>query len=262
MSRKVLIAVAAAAGLGLLGRPALAQFPPVTDPNKDEQKCEKGTGSALVKLTGAKAKCVSKCIKAARKTMGPYTGCAGPGFTDPATNACIKDSVKGAEPKARAAIVKACTTDCPECYPASVCSTGDPFVTDTSNQLDLFGTIVYCAESGGGTPTKEEAKCEDGVSKALVKFVGAKSKCYTKCNDAILKGKIAPGSCDPPTPADAPTAACIFDSLKGAEAKAAAAIDKVCVVKPACYSGQTGAGWVALVEPPFDMQVPVTACGA
>ena len=54
------------------------------------------------------------------------------------------DPVKGAEAKARTSIVKACTNDCPECYAASVCSTGEPVVSNTEAQLDPFGDrLVY-----------------------------------------------------------------------------------------------------------------------
>ena len=67
-----------AAGLGVVGRPAIAQ---ITDPNKDEAKCQKGTGKALVKFSGAKAKCTSKCLVAQRKISGPYDGCFAP-FAD------------------------------------------------------------------------------------------------------------------------------------------------------------------------------------
>jgi hypothetical protein len=261
-------AVAAAMGVCLIASRVPAQFPPVTDPNKDEAKCEKGTGSALAKFTGAKSKCLSKCMSTARKTMGPYTGCFPP-YSDPVTNTCINDSVKGAEAKARAAIVKACTADCPECYPASVCSTGEPFVGTVEGLIDFFPTLIYCTEGGGGTPTKGEGKCEDTVLKSLVKFTGAKTKCYQKCQDNMLKGKIAPGSCDPPVPSDPATAACIFDPLKGAEAKATAAINKKCEVsvnakneKPACYGAATGSTWVLLAEGSIDSQVPTTACGS
>ena len=87
-----------AAGLGVVGRPALAQFPRVTDANKDEAKCEKGTGKALVKFSSAKAKCISKCMVAQRKTTGPYTGCFPP-FADPATNACVMDPSRSTRPR-------------------------------------------------------------------------------------------------------------------------------------------------------------------
>ncbi len=108
---------------------------------------------------------------------------------------------------------------------------------------------------------------EDGTSKGLVKFIGSKSKCYQKCNLNMLKGKIAPGSCDPPTPSDPATSACIFDPLKGAEAKGAAALDKVCSsvvgATPPCYGSglDTGAEWIALVESAVDGNIPDIACG-
>jgi hypothetical protein len=254
---------AIAAGLCLAATSALAQPAGVT---KDEVKCESGTGKALTKFVGAKSKCAQKCFKAARKTTGPYDGCFPP-YTDPTINTCILDPTKGAEAKARGAIVKACAKDCPECYGPATCSSGEPFVTNTENLIDLQGPSVYCTEDGGNTPTKGEAKCEDGNAKALVKFVGAKSKCYTKCNQNIFKAKIPEGSCDPPTPSDGATQTCIGK----AETKAAAAIDKACftapATPPACYDGSafrpnSGAGWVALVETVIDGQIPVIACGS
>ena len=264
------MAIAAAAGFCLLASTVSAQ--PITDPNALEAKCETAAGKALTKFVGAKAKCGAKCIAAARKTSGPYGGCFSP-YSDPTTNACTFDPVKGAGPKARAAIIKVCgqpTSDCPECYAdnsPNTCTTGDPLVSTAESQTDFFGPLVYCLENGGTTPTLIEGKCESGVSKALVKFVGAKSKCYTKCNQNMLKGTIPPGSCDPPTPTDAATTTCIFDSLKGAEAKAAAAIDKVCAnagANPACYGTgrDTGQEWVNLTESAVDNSIPQVACGA
>ncbi len=254
-----------AASLCLVAGSALAQFPPITDPTKDEAKCETGTGKALAKFTSSKTKCISKCFATARKTMGPYTGCFGPAFTDPVTNACITDSAKGAETKAALSIVKGCTKDCPECYNPAVCTDNtktNPRVVATEQQIDPFGNLIYCTEAAAGTPTKDEAKCEDGVVKALVKFVGSKTKCYQKCTANELKGKIAPGTCTPPA-TDPATVTCISDPVKGAEAKAAAAIDKACTVaKPACYGTQVGAGWVALVEGQIDATTAQVACGS
>jgi hypothetical protein len=261
--------IAAGVLSGLLVSTGSAQFPPITDPNKDEAKCEQGTGKALTKFVGKKAKCAGKCLSTARKTSGPYGGCFAP-FSDPLTNACIYDPLKGAREKARASIVKACAIDCPECYTSqdpNLCSTGDPLLSNADSQTDLFGPIVFCLENGGNTPTAVQAKCEDGTAKGLVKFVGAKSKCYQKCNQNMLKGKIAPNSCDPPTPADPATQACLFDPLKGAEAKGAAALDKVCAnvpgATPSCYGSglDSGAEWIALVESAVDGNIPDIACG-
>jgi hypothetical protein len=225
---------------------------------KDEFKCESLTGGTLAKFVGAKGKCVQKCLTRARKTGGPYTGCFAP-FTDPATNICVNDPVKGAEAKARGGIVKACTKDCPECYAPTVCSTGEPFVGNTEVQLDGFAPLVYCRENGGGTPSEAEAKCEDTVSKTLAKFVASKTKCYAKCNAAAFAGKIPQVSCWPPV-SDPATLGCIHT----AEGKALALIDKFCVLAgPACYVPATdsGAKWVTLAELAVDQQTSVVACG-
>ena len=271
MKSKFCLAVIVAAGMSLAAERALAQFPPITDPTKGEAKCETSTGKALTKQVGSIGKCASKCIVTARKTMGPYGGCFSP-YSDPATNSCITDSLKGANAKAAASIIKACTDapgkdNCPECYGASKCTTGQPFVSTTATLTGLQGPNVYCIENGGGTPTKEEGKCEDGVSKTLAKFVGSISKCYQKCNQNMLKGALAPGSCDPPTPADAATGTC----LQLARTKAQAALDKACftapAVAPACYDGSggrpnTAAGWTSLVETIVNGQTPTIACGS
>jgi hypothetical protein len=255
-------AAAVAAGLCLAASSVLAQPAGVTTA---DVKCESGTGKALSKFVGAKGKCAQKCFATARKTSGPYTGCFAP-YADPTTNACIMDPVKGVEQKARNSIVKACTAQCPKCYAASDCSTGEPFVTNTENLVDLQGPNVYCDENGNNTPSKTDAKCEDGNAKALAKFVASKSKCYDKCNQNAFKGKNTVASCQPPA-SDPATHTCITT----AETKTAATIDKLCFTAPAthpsCYDGSafrpnSGAGWTSLVEGVVDSQVPVIACGS
>ena len=257
----------AATSLWLVTVPVSAQ---VTDPNKDEAKCETGTGKALNKMIASSSKCVGKCLVTARKTSGPFAPCFGNPPSDPATAACLNDPLKGAVAKARVSIGKACANDCPECYTAqgaSLCTNGTPLVDNAVTSTAPFGAVVYCTENGGNTPSKEVGKCEDTVAKSLVKFISKKGKCYEKCNAAVLKGTIPQGSCDPPSPTDPKTSACIFDPLKGAEAKAAAAIDKACATagaNPACYGTalDTGAEWVGLVEPQIDTSIPNIACGA
>ncbi len=264
-ARRAFVALAAAIG-ALIAAGAGAQFPPIVDPNALEAKCEVATDKALSKLVGARAKCVQKCIATARKTGGPYGGCLPP-VTDPATDACLSAPSKGAESKARASIVKACSADCPDCYQASDCFSGVTFVTDTSSQIDAFYGITHCREAGGTTPMPAEAKCEDTVLKALSKFWASKSKCYQKCIANERKGRIAPGSCSPPVPSDPATQACIFSSPNGVEVKTAAKIDKACEPamnpanqKPACYGTTTGMGWVAVMEANVDFRVPITWC--
>jgi len=268
-------AAVAATGLCLIASSVPAQFPPIGDPNKDEAKCEAGAGKTLAKFVGSKGKCITKCIGTARKTMGPYGGCFAP-YADPTTNLCITDPLKGAEAKARAGIAKGCSKDCPECYTGTQCTDGEPFVTETEGDIDApfgpgtgFPDLIYCKEKAGTTPTKDEGKCEDGVIKALSKFVGSKSKCYAKCKANELKGKIALGGCEPPPPGSNPTDpatnACINDPIKGAAAKAKAAIIKACPIAPSCYSGGgTGAAntFVAAVESKIDSRVTEIACGS
>jgi hypothetical protein len=271
-------AAIAATGLCLLATSVPAQ---VTDPTKDEQKCETSTGATLSKFVGAKSKCISKCFATARKTSGPYGGCLPPGYTDPTTNACITGSLKGAEAKAGAGIAKVCAAaaSCPACYVAqgatrcTDASGANPWVVTTEGDIDApfgpgtgFPNLIYCLEAANTTPTKDEAKCEDGVSKALVKFVGSKNKCYSKCWANFYKGKI-PGGCNPALGVSDPaTAACISDPVKGAEAKAKAAIVKACTVAvPACYSGgANGAAtsFVGAVEAKVDQRAPQIACGS
>lgn len=255
--RRVSFTMAMAAGLCLAASSANAQPAGVT---KDEFKCESGTGKALTKFVGAKSKCVSKCLATGRKASGPYTECFAP--FGGATATCIQDASKGAEAKARAAIIKACSKDCPECYGQATCDTGEPFVMTTEGLLDAQGPLVYCTENGGGTPTKEVGKCEDAVSKSLVKYVGAYSKCYDKCNANVFNGKIAEGSCDPPA-TDPATQACIAK----AQPKAIDGIDKACAdagANPSCYSAalDSGAEWVALTEGILNGQIPTIACGS
>jgi hypothetical protein len=270
MSKRFGTAVIAAAGLCLLARSVPAQ---VTDPTKDEQKCEAGVGKTLSKFVGSKGKCITKCIATARKTSGPYTGCFSP-YADTATQTCIGDPLKGAEAKAGAGIAKGCVKDCPECYTAPECNDNtktNPWVVLTEGDIDApfgpgtgFPDLIYCIEKAGGTPTKDQGKCEDGVSKALAKFVGSKNKCYSKCFANFYKGKI-PGGCKPPA-SDPATVTCISDPVKGAEAKAKAAIVKACTVAvPACYAGgaSTAANtFVSAVEGKIDLRTPQVACGS
>jgi len=219
--------------------------------------------------------CLPKCTDAGCSPTIPSS------YSDPTENACIFDTVKGAEAKAGTSIAKACNDvpgadNCPECYTAAQCSVSgalNPWVQTTEgdidapisgSQLTAFPRLIYCKETAGTTPTKDEAKCEDGVSKALVKLVGAKNKCYSKCFSNFYKGKI-PGGCNPPA-SDPATASCINDPTKGAEAKAKAAIVKACTTAtPSCYTGgANGAAnsFVAAVENKVDQRTPQIACGS
>jgi hypothetical protein len=265
-------AAIAAAGLCLLATSVLAQA------SKDVQKCESTTGSTLSKFTGSKSKCISKCIVTARKTSGPYAGCFFP-YADANEKSCIAGTLKGAEWKAGAGIAKACAASCPTCYSQAQCTeaTGfNPWVQTTEAHFDEpfgpdlgFPNIIWCEESFNGmTPTKDEAKCEDGVDKALVKFVNAKNKCYAKCVSTNSKpGGPGRGVCMPPNPADPTVNTCIKDPAKGAEAKAIAAINTACpAASSSCYRVLMGPGFadgfVVDAEDMIDSRTPQIACGS
>jgi len=252
---------ATVAGLTLTASSVLAQVAPDT---KDKLKCETGTNNILGKFVGSKAKCVAKCIATARKTSGPYAGCQPPAFLDPATQTCINGQ-KGVTPKAAAAITKACTAACPQCYNSTGnCPSGGALEIMTEGLVDTFGSLIYCSELGASptTPPSAQAKCEDTVAKNLTKFVASKGKCFQKCVTNEFKTKIPAGSCTAGSPSDMATATCVSK----AAGKAAATIDKTCSGKtanPPCYVGfmASGQGWTSQVEGAVDGQLPAQFCG-
>jgi hypothetical protein len=191
---------------------------------------------------------------------GPYDDCRAPYGGE--TASCIADADKGAEAKARTKIGKACAKACPACYDAGGnCPDGAGFVAATEDHVDDAAPLVYCLEADDATPTKEQGKCEDGVAKSLIKFTGAKAKCYDKCADRQFKGKIPAGSCTAGDPSDVDTQECI----QKAEGKVVESIDKVCEVpsaKPACYGTRDGSAWAAVIENLVDTQAPFVYCSS
>ena len=199
-----------------------------TPASKDELKCEAGTSKALAKFVRTKGKCVQTCLTRARNDGGPYDACRAPYGGDTAT--CITDPKKGAETKARTSIGKACAKACPACYASGGnCPAGAGFVAVTEDHVDDAGPLIHGVEAAGATPTKAEGKCEDGVAKSLIKFTGAKAKCYDTCVDRQFKRKIPSGSCTAGDPSDADTRECVAK----AESKAGESIDKRGVVREA-----------------------------
>ena len=237
-------------------------------------KCETAAGKALGKFTGSKNKCVTKCLSTQRKAASPAYGPCFPPYTDPTESACITGNLKGAQAKAGATIAKGCAAlaSCPACYPtapSSACtdaSGANPYVQFVEGLIDASVVNVYCDEQGGGTPSKTDAKCEDGLSKALVKFAGSKAKCYAKCQSAANKAGMSGSAfgCDP-TATEPATVTCIGT----ATTKANASIDKACftapATHPACYDGSgprpnTAAGWTALAEALIDATTQKVFC--
>ncbi len=230
---------------------------------KDESKCQTGGSNVIAKFVAAKQKCVTKCEAGARKGTNPATDCDPPYAGT--TSTCINDPVKGAEAKAIAGFQKACSKDCPECYSGGDCTAeANTRVASTEAQVDLLVSVVYCDDSASPDQlTKGEAKCQDSTAKTLAKFVGAKSKCYAKCETAEASGKLPPNSCNPPVAADPKTAACV----QKAEQKSIDGINKACAPpkgeSPECYgSSVTGAFLTATVEAAVDGTLPATYCAS
>jgi hypothetical protein len=180
----------AAAGLCLLASQVAAQFPPVTVPNQDEIQVRTGCGqSPRQRSSRRKSKCVGEvhCPPRARPRGPPYPMlCVDRIFSDRHHRVFSIDSVKGAEAKARrrhrqrrarsiarnATRSQGCAVSLPRRQPV--------LCPDTSTQTNTFGPARLVprgkkkiANTHGRTSV--QAKCEDGTSKALVKFVGAKS---------------------------------------------------------------------------------------
>jgi hypothetical protein len=105
----------------------------------------------------------------------------------------------------------------------------------------LLAGVVAVAFAGiaaaQGTLTDAEFKAQAGVNKATAKFIGAKTKCVSKCQQNAAKAVEPSGDCYGPSYGGA-TATCIFDPLKGAEAKSVAAMEKAGATDcPECYEG-------------------------
>ncbi len=224
-----------------------------------EFKCQVGVSKAGGKFVGAKTKCGIKCIGNAVKSVEPYSDCFAP--YGGATAACISTPLKGAEQKFTAAIVKACTVDCPECYSGGNCTQeSTDRVSNIEGQIDSFGPGVFCNQPGSSAG---ETKCELNTAKTLSKLVASVDKCYDKCNANARKGLMAQSTCVPPV-SDPATQACI----SGADGKAIAGVNKLCSDLgsssiPDCTNPDDypdGASWVNLVEIAISGNVPGTYC--
>jgi hypothetical protein len=254
-ARRMMQAAAGGVCLALLGGIAWAQ-----DLSTDEVKCQLGTSLALGKFITDKAKCVTKCEQGARKGQNSASDCVPPYAN--ITLACVQR----AEGKAETLEQSKCAKDCPECYTGGDCAADASMrVSDTETQVDILRALVYCDDSGSGDGlTKNEAKCADTVAKSLSNFAKTKLNCLSKCRKDESKMKVPAGSCTPP-PSDPKASGCV----QKAESKAAFLIDKQCdpgvnpkAEAPDCFAGQTGAGWVSIVEMAVDDGDADLYCGS
>lgn len=228
---------------------------------KDELKCQVLGAGTLGQYVGGVQSCIVKCVAGARKGKNPESDCVPPYAGD--TARCIDQPQTGTEDKAIVKFERGCENGCPDCYQGGECSAvAVTRVLDASVQIDGVVPVIYCDESGSPDGlTKLEGKCQDNALKQVAKFASKKLKCYSKCENDEFRGSLPPGSCLPPTPADARTAACITN----AESRATAVIDKACAPPkgeaPECWgSSVDGAFLVAGFEAWVDDLVPQQFC--
>src|SRR5262245_61207343 len=117
-----------------------------------------------------------------------------------------------------------CRPDRPGGNPRLVASPPDPrrVATRTRSQGEpmtkigrsSFFAVVLVGQLASAQPvTDAEFKCIQKTDKALAKFVGAKSKCVSKCLSTFWKGDGPSADCFPPY--DGITAQCIKDTVLG-----------------------------------------------
>ena len=159
-----------------------------------ELACQAATAKAMGKFTSSRSKCITKCNQGARKGTNPPSDCT-PGAFAGTTAACAE----AAEEKAAGTEVKSCVKDCPECYDGDgTCAPGDcgcdsvELSEEVAAAIDLYAGFVYCDDSASGDAlTPIEAKCQDGTTKALAKFVGKRLRCFQQCHQKVQKGRSA-----------------------------------------------------------------------
>jgi hypothetical protein len=173
---------------------------------------------------------VQKQKVAASECAPPYSG---------ATLDCLNTAVA----KAGSSIDKKCVASCPSCYGGGNCSAfRTSRITSVDATLDAQYPVVFCNDAGSPDGlTAIEAKCRESAALAATKFAADLAKCYAKCHLLEFKGKIAVGSCVPPTPFDAKTAACKAAAIS----KNAATITAKCPDPPECLA----AALPTLVQP-------------
>lgn len=138
------------------------------------------------------------------------------------------------------------------------------FIKGASLALALSLSLGGIA-SAAGTLTADEFKAQAAFGKAGAKFTDAKTKCVSKCIATAVKLATPQANCLAPAYADAAVNLCIFDAVKGAEAKAQAAMVKAGLKDcPECYSGGNcsaqAATIVAALESQIDPFGPLVFC--
>jgi hypothetical protein len=129
-----------------------------TPPTKEELACEQNTAKSLVKLVGSINKCYDKCLSNERKSTIPPGSCVAPSPTDPVTQACLGDPIKGVKTKAIASIDKKCalvgSIAIPDCDEANPPADDDYF--DGATWTNIVSAVIegnvpgtYCGSPSG-----------------------------------------------------------------------------------------------------------------
>jgi hypothetical protein len=108
--------------------------------------------------------------------------------------------------------------------------------------------VISSAAAQSPPANKDQLKCQAGFAKNVTKFAVNKGKCAQKCLTKARKTSGPYTGCKPPDYTDPETHACIFDPVKGVEAKASAKMAKGCVGDcPNCYADISFCDGVVLV---------------
>ena len=198
-----------------------------------------------------------------RKAGGPYDECRAP--YGGATATCILDAKKGAEAKARKRIGKACEKACPTCYdvrrqlPGRRRLRGD----DGGPRRRRRPARSTASRPAARRRPRPQAKCEDGVAKSLIKFAGAKAKCYDKCVDQAVQGEDSRGQLHTGDPSDADTQECIAKAEEqGGREHRQGVRGAVARSRRATAGATTAPSGSAVIENLVDAQAPLVYCSS
>ncbi len=179
----IALAASAASVAAAPGDPFAGDDSGCIPPTPTDAKCEDGVAKAITKYAQAVEKCHIKAADA---------GAKGGSVAD---DLCESDPSggKGAKEKFDAAIAKlagTCSGQCAFVGASSLRATVEGLI-ETGNGLiyACAGTAFGDDDTGNIPADPATGKCEDGVAKAISKYIGALITCHIKAADAGLKGK-------------------------------------------------------------------------
>jgi hypothetical protein len=192
--------------------------------NKDQAKCIDTMNKNLRKLTKTLAKDFRACIKNAGKGK---TDKLGPGGT---AETCLTADVKGKVAKTESKLISDYATKCTDLPPFAISDPNDVITAAWQKEMqliadifgpDLDGAVVLANKEVPGS--KDAAKCQDAVIKAVGKCQDARMNTFRLCKKFAFKGKMGP----PPENVGELQAACLaFDGVWDEKGKIAKMCDQ------------------------------------